>query len=59
MKHKIIASNLSAFDTLFDNLIRRLEQVGEKVVKAKFSFSNDSLEYCATIWTERESKEAK
>lgn len=41
MKHKIIATNISAFNALLDELIRRLEQVGEKIVKAKFLFNHD------------------
>ena len=58
MKHKIMAIDPAAFNALFDNLIRRLEQVGEKIVKVKFN--NDVSEgYRATVWTEHESKEAK
>ena len=30
MKHKIMAIDLAAFNAIFDNLIRRLDQVGEK-----------------------------
>lgn len=60
MKHKVIASNLAAFNTLFDDLIRRLEQVGEKIVKTRFTWDNDLHKgYCAKVWTKRESEVPK
>lgn len=59
MKHKIIATDIEAFNTLFDDLIRRLELVSEKIVKAKFSVKHDLVpKYLATVWTKHESKEA-
>lgn len=58
MKHKIIASNLSAFNILFDALVSRIEQVGDKIVKTRFKFDNDIHSgYSATVWTKHESKE--
>lgn len=60
MKHKVIASTLMAFNTIFDELIRRLEQVGEKIVKSRITLHHDTLDgYQAIVWTKHESKKAK
>lgn len=59
MNHKIKATNFTDFNTLFDCLVSRLEQVGEKIVKARFSFTSDTYHgYRAIVWTKRERNEA-
>lgn len=57
MKHKITASNLSAFNILFDALVGRIEQVDDIIVKTRFNFNNDIHSgYRATVWTKHEIK---
>lgn len=52
MKHKVIASSYSSFTTLFDELLRRLSQTNQTVVKSKFYWDNDSHKgFMAKLWT--------
>lgn len=57
MKHKIKADTLYEFLQFFDALFARLDQTGERVVGARFSF--DALApfplcgFRATVWTKR------
>ncbi len=59
MKHKIKAHVFSEFSALFDALVKRLDQTGEKIVRSKFVFDAMSafVSFRATVWTER-AKEA-
>lgn len=60
MKHKIVASNLSAFNVMFDDFLKRCEEVGEKIAKAQFNWDNDLHKgYRAKVWTKRESEVTK
>ncbi len=55
MKHKIKAHVFSEFSALFDALVKRLDQTGEKIVRSKFVFDdmNAFVSFRATVWTER------
>lgn len=55
MKHKVIASSHASFAMLFDDLVRRLEQTKQVIVKARFSWDNDLHKgFQAKIWTKGE-----
>lgn len=55
MKHKIKTRVFSEFSALFDALVKRLDQTGEKIVRSKFVFDdmNAFVSFRATVWTER------
>lgn len=53
MKHVVESRNWSWFAALWSELVARLEQTGEKIVRAKFDFRWEE-NYKATVWTERE-----
>jgi len=55
MKHKIIASNLAAFDVVFDSFLERCKQTNEHIVRAKYQFNEDHGPegYRATVWTKQ------
>ena len=55
MKHKVKAHVFSEFSGLFDALVRRLDQTGEKIVRSKFVFDdmNAFISFRATVWTKR------
>lgn len=53
MKHTIKTIHFDEFSKLWVELLSRLEQTGEKIAKAKFSF-NALGYYRATVWTARE-----
>lgn len=59
MKHKIKAHVFSEFSALFDALVKRLDQTGEKIVRSKFVFDdmNAFVSFRATVWTERAKQE--
>lgn len=60
MKHKIKAHVFSEFSALFDALVKRLDQTGEKIVRSKFVFDdmNAFVSFRATVWTERAEEDA-
>ena len=56
MKHKVNADTLHAFMAVFDALLMRLEQTGEKIVGSRFVFDDTAglfNGFRATIWTKR------
>lgn len=59
MKHNVKAHVFSEFSGLFDALVKRLDQTGEKIVRSKFVFDdmNAFVSFRATVWTERKEKE--
>ena len=60
MKHKVNASTLHEFMSVFDALLKRLEQTGEKIVGSRFVFDDTCglfNGFRATVWTKR--KEVK
>lgn len=60
MKHKIVASNLSAFNVMFDDFLKQCERTGEKIVRAQFNWDDDwCVGYRAKVWTKRESEVKK
>ena len=61
MKHKVKADTLDEFLRIFDALFARLDQTGERIVGARFSFNSLTLfplcGYRATVWTKRANEE--
>ena len=61
MKHKVKADTLDEFLRIFDALFARLDQTGERIVGARFSFNSivafPLCRFRATVWTERKEKE--
>lgn len=53
MKHTIKTIHFDEFSKLWVELLSRLEQTGEKIVRAKFYFHALTF-YKATVWTARE-----
>lgn len=56
MKHKVKADSLHAFLEVFDALLKRLEQTGEKIVGSRFVFDDTAglfNGFRATVWTRR------
>lgn len=55
MKHKVNASTHLRFLDLWESLVKRLNQTGEQIVRAKFKFKETywTDSFRATIWTER------
>ncbi len=58
MKHKVKARVFCEFCGLFDELVKRLDQCGERIVRSKFVFDdmNAFVSFRATVWTERKEK---
>ena len=57
MKHTLKAMHFENFSRLWVELLARLEQTGEKIVRAKFYFHALTF-YKATVWTAREKGES-
>jgi hypothetical protein len=61
MKHKVKADTLAEFLHIFDALFARLDQTGERIVGARFSFNSlTPFPLCgfrATVWTKRAKEE--
>lgn len=55
MKHKVEAFTITAFVPLFEELVKRLDQMGEEIVGSRFVFDDQHpwIGFRATIWTRR------
>ncbi len=55
MKHQVDTSTHLRFLDLWESLLKRLDQTGEKIVRAKLKFKETywTDSFRATVWTER------
>lgn len=53
MKHKVNTSTHLRFLDLWETLVKRLNQTGEQIVRAKFKFKETGWtdSFAATVWT--------
>lgn len=58
MKHKIQSVNRADFDTMWDDLMAKLNDAGEVVVKSKITLATQYpsiySKYKAVVWTKHE-----
>ena len=63
MTHKIQSFNRTDFDAMWEDLMKKISEVGETIIKTKIrlvtSYSSLACKYKATVWTERKEKETK
>lgn len=63
MKHKIQTINRADFNAMWEDLMKKISEVGETIIKTKIRlvtrYSSLACEYEATVWTERKEKETE
>lgn len=52
-RHKLIAVNENAFNSVFATFSKCIERTGEEIVAAKFYMNSISHDFIAVIWTRK------